>query len=286
LTWRNLSGAGGLYSSVNDLAKWVRVQLDGGVISGDGDGAKRLFSAERQREMWNMLTPIPVPESSVPELAAAKPNFSGYGEGWMLSDYRGHKLVWHTGGWPGMVSRITLVPDLKLGVIVLTNQEVGAAFNAVTMHALDWQMDAPATDWTAAYAAALKKSQGKADESWQKHVAARDAKSKPSLPLSGYAGTYRDPWYGDVTIAMENGKPVMRFSHTAELVGDMEHWQHDTFIVRWRDRWLNADAFVNFRLNEDGQIVEATMKAASPLTDFSFDFQDLRLKRVEAKAEQ
>ncbi|MFT3757235.1 MAG: serine hydrolase [Pseudoxanthomonas sp.] len=281
MTWSNVAGAGGIYSSVDDLAKWVRVQLDGGVISGEGEDTRRLFSEQRQRDMWSVLTPIPVAKPSVPELTAAVPNFSGYGEGWFLSDYRGHKLVWHTGGWPGMVSRITLVPDLKLGVIVLTNQEVGAAFNAVTLRALDQQMAAPQTDWIAAYAAALAKSQGKADESWNQHVAARNAKSKPSLPLAAYAGTYRDPWYGDVAITMEQGKPVMRFTHTAELVGELEHWQHDTFIVRWRKRWLNADAFVNFRLDEDGKITEATMKAVSPQTDFSFDFHDLRLRWVE-----
>ena len=61
--------------------------------------------------MWSIVTPIPVHEPSVPELRPGKPNFLGYGEGWQLSDYRGNKLVWHTGGWPGMVSRLTLVPD-------------------------------------------------------------------------------------------------------------------------------------------------------------------------------
>lgn len=284
MTWANVAGAGGLYSSVNDLSKWVRVQLDGGVISGEGEQAKRLFGEQRQREMWSMVTPIPVSKPSVPELAAAMPNFLGYGEGWMLSDYRGHKLVWHTGGWPGMVSRITLVPDRKIGVIVLTNAEVGAAFNAVTMRALDDQLGAPRTDWLDAYAKALKKSQGDADADWKKHVAARNAKSKPSLPLAAYAGIYRDAWYGDVSVAMEQGKPVMRFTRTADLVGDLQHWQHDTFIVRWRQRWLNADAFVNFSLDEDGKVTGATMKAISPLTDFSFDFQDLDLRRVEAAA--
>lgn len=282
MTWSNVGGAGGIYSSVNDLSRWVRVQLDGGVISGEGEGAQRLFSAKAQKDMWTMLTPIPVAEPSVPELARAKPNFAGYGEGWMLSDYRGNKLVWHTGGWPGMVSRITLVPEQKLGVIVLTNQEVGAAFNAVTMRALDaWLSPGEATDWVAAYGKAVAKSQGEADDSWKKHQAERDAKSKPSLPLADYVGTYRDAWYGDVGITRENGKLVVRFSKTADLVGELSHWQHDTFVIRWRERWLNADAFINFALDADGRIVNATMKPISPLTDFSFDFQDLDLKRVQ-----
>ena len=73
----------------------------------------------------------------------------------------------------------------------------------------------------------------------------------------------------------------MRFTRTEELLGDLEPWQHDTFVVRWRQRWLNADAFVSFALDPDGKIREARMDPISPLTDFSFDFQDLRLKPVE-----
>ena len=282
LSWDNVSGAGGIYSSAHDMTQWMRMQLAGGVYTDAQGKEQRLFSAKRQQAMWSVVTPMMISEPSVPELLPAKPNFLGYGEGWQLSDYRGRKLVWHTGGWPGMVSRLTLVPEHKLGVIVLTSQEVGAAFNAVTLRALDAFLDAPKTDWTAAYAAAVAKAQGKADDSWQKHLRARAANSQPSLPLAQYAGTYRDPWYGDIAIQQADGKLVMRFSHTAELVGDLEHWQHDVFIVRWRERWLNADAFVSFALTPDGAIREARMEAISPLTDFSFDFHDLRLAPVQA----
>lgn len=282
MTWSNVAGAGGIYSSVHDLSTWMRVQLAGGVISGEGEGAKRLFSEQRQREMWTVLTPIPIGKPSVPQLAAATPHFFGYGEGWNLSDYRGEKLVWHTGGWPGMVSRLTLVPEKKLGVVVLTSQEVGAAFNAVTMRALDAYLDAPKTDWLAAYVAAVDKAQSTADDSWTKHQAARDPSSKPSLPLGKYAGTYRDPWYGDVAISRGAKGLQIQFSRTAQLLGDLTPWQHDTFLVRWRDRALNADAFLTFSLDADGRITEARIVPASPLTDFSFDFQDLRLVPVAA----
>ena len=98
-----------------------------------------------------------------------------------------------------------------------------------------------------------------------------------SLPLSRYAATYRDAWYGDVVIALEGKRLVMRFAHTAQLVGELEHWQHDTFLVRWHDRALNADAFASFALDPDGKVRELRMQAASSLTDFSFDFHHLRL---------
>ena len=284
-SWRNVSGAGGLYSSVHDLAKWMNVQLAGGVISqgtgaGSGDAKNRLFSDARQREMWTMLTPIPVGKPNVQELALVVPNFSGYGQGWSLSDYAGHKLVWHTGGWPGQVSRLTLVPGKKIGVIVLTSAELGVAFNAVTYRALDMMLGRDGNDWLQAYAASYAKSQADADGSWQKHLAARAANSTPSLPVAKYAGTYRDPWYGDILIRQGPKGLEMQFSKTAELLGDIEHWQHDTFIVRWRERSLNADAFLNFALDPDGGIRELRMQPVSPLTDFSFDFQDLRLSPV------
>ena len=284
MSWSNNSAAGGIYASVNDLSKWMIVQLNGGVLGQGADGKeKRLFSAARQREMWSMITPIPVRPSSIPELAAAAPQFNGYGEGWNISDYRGKKVIWHTGGWPGQVSRLTLVPELKLGVVVLTSQEVGAAFTAPTLRALDAFIGAPKTDWTAAYAISVKKSQSNADEGWIKHQAARKKDSKPSLPLASYAATYRDPWYGDVVIANEGGKLTMRFTHTKQLLGDLEPWQNDTFLVRWRDRSLNADAFATFALTPDGTVREMRMEAISSLTDFSFDFHDLRFAPVAAK---
>jgi hypothetical protein len=277
MAWDNNSAAGGIYSNLIDMTKWLKVQLAGGKLA---DG-KTLFSEQRQKEMWAVVTPIKINEPAVPALAGTKPNFLGYGHGWNLSDYHGKKVVSHTGGWPGQVSKVVMIPELKLGVVVLTNQEVGAAFQAITWRALDAFLDVVPTDWVAAYAEAVKKSGGDADGSWAKHVAARDASSKPSLALTSYAGTYRDAWYGDVTLTEKDGRLVVQFNKTEQLLGDLEHWQHDTFIVRWRDRSLNADAFVTFALTPDGAVESAKMEAVSPLTDFSFDFHDLKLKRVE-----
>ncbi|WP_243049369.1 serine hydrolase [Dyella sp. RRB7] len=285
MAWSNNSGAGGIYASVHDMARWMNVQLAAGKLP----NGKPLFSEDSQKQMWSMLTPMKIAEPPVPELKESRPNFAGYGEGWFLSDYRGQRLVWHTGGWPGMVSRVTLVPELHLGVVVLTNQESGAAFNAVTYRVLDAYLGKDKKDWVAAYAAAVKKSEANADDSWKQHQAVRDKSGKPSLPLAGYAGTFRDPWYGDIVVSQQGGKLRLRFAKTAQLVGTMEPWQHDTFIVRWDDRALNADAFVSYALDADGKVREVRMQPVSPLTDFSFDFQDLRLSPVTgdhaAKAE-
>jgi hypothetical protein len=101
------------------------------------------------------------------------------------------------------------------------------------------------------------------------------------LPLAGYAATYRDRWYGDMVVTAEGKGLRLRFAKTAQLSGRLEHWQHDTFIVRWDDRSLNADAFVNFSLDPDGKVREVRMQPISDLTDFSFDFQDLLFTPVK-----
>src|SRR5262249_35464157 len=210
-----------------------------------------------------------------PSLSALRANFSAYGLGWGLSDYRGHKVVSHSGGLAGMVSRVRMIPDLKLGIVVLTNQEASGAMEAISYHIIDHYLNAPATDWIGAFRAVAEQQLAQAKEVEKMQGAKRNADSKPSLPQAKYAGRYNDAWYGEVTIAPEAGKLVLRFSRTPGLVGDLEHWQYDTFIARWRDRSLNADAFVTFSLKPDGGIEQMKMVPVSPLTDFSFDFQDL-----------
>ncbi len=109
-------------------------------------------------------------------------------------------------------------------------------------------------------------------------VSERDETSTPSLTLDQYAGRYRDAWYGDIDITPEGDGLVIRFSRSPSLVGELIHWQHDTFLVQWFERELRADAFITFTLTPEGGIDHATMKPASPAVDFSYDFQDLFLE--------
>jgi hypothetical protein len=187
-------------------------------------------------------------------------------------------MVHHTGGLAGMVTRLTMIPELQLGVVVLTNQEAGSAFNAVTYTVLDHYLGTAGTDWVEVLSAVQKKREAAAEADVAKATSKRDANSKPSLPPAAYAGRYRDSWYGDVFVEEKGAQLRMRFSHTEELVGTLEHWQQDTFIVKWDKRSLLADAYVTFALKPDGTVDTVKMAAVSPLTDFSFDFHDLLLK--------
>jgi len=272
----NTNPAGGINSCAEDMAKWMLVLLGNGRLA---DGS-RLFSERTARELTTLVTPIPNPVPA-PELAVLKANFNGYALGLRVKDYRGLKVVTHTGGLAGYVSQVWLVPERNLGITVLTNQEADEAFAALTMFIADYYLLAPKTDWLDAYLKVRARADARTAEILKKAAAARDANSKSSLALEKYAGLYRDAWYGDIEIALENEKLVMRFTKSPALVGDLEHWQYDTFLVRWRERELRADAYVTFALNPDGAIEEAKMKPASPDVDFSYDFQDLLLKPVK-----
>ncbi len=293
----NMNAAGGIISCAEDMARWMLVHLGEGRLP---DGT-RLFSERTGRELATLVTPIPISEPA-PELAAQRTNFNGYALGFRVSDYRGRKLVNHTGGLSGYVSRLVMVPELELGVTVLTNQESSDAYNSVIFAVLDQAMGAPATDWAAAYAKVRERGRSRTREALKAAEEKRDAGAKPSLALEKYAGTYEDAWYGPIVISAEGGgegaaagaglgatagagsragasaRLVMRFSKSPGLVGDMEHWSRETFVARWRDRELRADAYVTFVIDPDGGIVEARMKPVSPDTDFSYDFQDLLLK--------
>jgi CubicO group peptidase (beta-lactamase class C family) len=269
----NAGPAGAINSCAADMAKWVQLQLNRGKFT-DRDG--RLFGEERSREMWSPQTILPVGDPPAP-LAGLKANFADYALGWGLRDYHGRKLVGHTGGVAGFVSRVMLVPEENLGVVVLTNAEEDGAFDSVLYHVLDYYFHLPPTDWISAYKAVEEKQEKDAAESMKKAETARAADSKPSLPVEKYAGVYNDAWYGPITIRIDGGHLVITFDHTPSMIGDLQHWQHDTFKAHWRDRTIE-DAFVTFALNPDGTIDSARMAAVSPLADFSFDYQDLLLK--------
>ena len=272
----NVGPAGSINSCAADMAKWVQLQLNRGKFA-DRDG--HLFTGQRSKEMWTPQTILPTGDAP-PSLAALKANFSDYALGWFLRDYKGRKLVGHTGGVGGFVSRVMLVPEENLGVVVLTNAEEGGAFDSILYHVLDHYFHLPPTDWIAAYKTVKDQEEKDAAEIMKKAEGARAVNSKPSLPLEKYAGTYNDAWYGPITIKLENGGLVINFDHTPGMVGDLQFWQYDTFKAHWRTRTIE-DAFVMFSLNADGSIESARMAAVSPLADFSFDYQDLLLKPAE-----
>jgi CubicO group peptidase (beta-lactamase class C family) len=267
------NAAGGIVSNIADLTKWVRVQLNGGVY----DDAKHLFSAGSQATMWSPHTILPGSPKPTYETL-----FNAYGLGWFLYDANGYKVVTHTGGLIGMVTQVVLVPKLKLGIVVLTNQQQGAAFQSISTTVLDSYLGVRPSDRVAELRARVdQRVAAAAKESDAARKAMMAPPTGPSPDPAAFAGTYRDPWFGEVTLTNTGGKLYFAAKRSPKLSGEMRYYQGNSYIVQWKDRSYDADAYVNFVLGVDGKPSRMTMAPVSPLTYFSFDFQDLDFQPVK-----
>ena len=277
----NAVGAVGINTSAEDIARWMNVLLDGGRVGKDASGKEvRLWSDKQAREMWTAQTPMAINQPR-PPLAATKPNFFAYGLGFQLRDYQGKLVAMHGGALQGFYSRVMLVPEAKLGIAIFTNAESGPSLNALQYRLLDQYLGVAPTDWIGRIADVDREMQDKEAARLKKETATRAKASKPSLALADYVGEYEDAWYGKASIKQVGNKLTMSFSRTPDLTGEMEHFQHDTFVVRWKERNFNADAYATFSLDHDGSIERLRMKPISTETDFSYDFQDLLFTPVK-----
>ncbi|MES2136932.1 MAG: serine hydrolase [Pseudomonadota bacterium] len=265
---RNAAPAGGLAISANDMAKWLIVQLQHGRLPSGG----RLFSEAAHAEMWRST--VILPSGDLPDpLKATQPMFDTYALGWDVKDYRGHKIVTHGGAVLGFQSVVVLIPEKNVGFAMEINSEDGEAMVGLMYELLDHYLGFPANDWPAKFAA-FKQNRLAAAEKALSAVKAKTAKVGPSLPLERYAGTYSDPWYGNIVVARRGPGLTIDFKSTPRMEGPLEHWQYDTFITRFTDRNIEP-AYVTFSLDADGKVARVTMKPVSPTADFSFDYQDL-----------
>ena len=273
---KSANAAAGIYSSVEDMSKWVQALLNAGRYGEKMEN--ELFSQPVLQEMWSPQTIVPTGPG------AYNTHFKAYGLGWFLSDVNGYKQVTHTGGLLGIVSQVTLIPELKLGIIVLTNQQSGAAFRSITNSVLDAYFGIEGEDRIQQYNEARLKSEKKADSvvaavNSNLEMARKNTTAKPDL--SKFTGTYKDPWFGQVMISEENGSLRFNAENISDFKGKMSFYKGNTFVVNWDDRSLNADAFVVFSLDKEAEADGFLMEPVSPLTDFSFDFQDLDFVKVE-----
>jgi CubicO group peptidase (beta-lactamase class C family) len=248
IPWRNIDNiapAGSINSNVVDMAQWVRLQLGEGVYKG-----QRLISSGGAKEMHTAQTVIRMEPPWT--LFYSDAHFLNYGLGWFLHDHRGRKVVEHGGNIDGMSALVAMIPEEKVGLVILTNMNGTPLTNAIASRVYDLYLGVQPRDYSAdllkTYNALLeqgKQAQKKIEES-------RVKGTSPTLALPQYAGAYKDEMYGDAKVALENGKLVLT---TPGFVGDLDHWNYDTFQVTWRARSLGK-ALVTFTLNARGKVDE------------------------------
>jgi CubicO group peptidase (beta-lactamase class C family) len=270
----NVGPAGAIASGANDLARWLATQLAAGRIPGSGEP---LFSEASSREMWQPVVPVPA-QPFPPPLTDATAQFQGYALGWSVRDYRGHKIIQHSGGTLGFRAIVAIIPGRNVAYAIANNSEDNEFTAGLHFELLDHYLGLPKHDWPKAFKEFFDARNAAGLEAQRKAAADRPP-SKPSLPPAGYAGAYADPWYGPIAITEAGGTLTIDFRQTPGMVAPLEHWAYDTFVARWPDPLIEP-AFVTFALDAAGKPARITMKAYSPVADFSFDYHDLEITPV------
>jgi hypothetical protein len=245
--WRNIDNigpAGSINSNVFDMVKWVRFQLDGGKVNG-----KSLVAPSALAETHTAQMVIPVGADA----KALNPytHLEAYGMGWFLQDYRGRELDQHGGNIDGMSAMVAIMPEERIGMVILTNANGSPAPTLVLYRALDGLLGAPSRDWLAEQKKVYDKALAMAKDAEKKRIAARAPNTKPSLALEKYAGEYGDSLYGNVVFKMNDGKLTMNYGSGIEAT--LEHWHYDTFEAK-SSAVLVGTLMTTFALGPDGKV--------------------------------
>ena len=242
-----IGGAGGVFSSVRDMAQWIRLHLGGGVYDG-----QRLLEAATVREMHTPHTVIR--GDTVSERLFPNTHFRAYGLGWMLQDYHGRKMVYHSGSINFTRTQVGMIPEAGVGVVVITNLSTSNLQLALMYRILDELLGLPPRDWNAEYLALAERAETRSAEQTRTVEEARVRGTRPSLEAQRYAGTYTSDVYGETRLAWEDGRLVLRYA--PDYTADLSHWHYDTFRAVWRRTGFGR-AFVTFALDSRGRV--ATM---------------------------
>jgi CubicO group peptidase (beta-lactamase class C family) len=267
--WRNIDNigpAGSINSNVVDMAQWVRLQLGAGKYKNE-----QLLSSGAIKEMHMPQTVIRIEGAA--EKINPETHFMNYGLGWFLQDYRGRKVVQHGGNIDGMSALVAMIPEEKLGLVILTNMDGTPLPSALMYRIFDAFIQAPQRDWSADILKVVKAQEALNKAAEKKREESRVKGTSPSLALTKYAGTYTNEMYGDAKVTDETGKLLFRYG---AFTADLDHWHFDTFEARMKEHHLGK-GFVTFTLNAEGKVDEAklTMPGAG----------EIEFKRAPEKAE-
>lgn len=244
-------GAGCVNSTARDMAAWLQFQLAGGKYDG------RRIMTERALRETHFPQMLVIPEGPFAVYFPAKATrFTSYGLGWFAHDYRGVNCVSHGGTLTGFRAQCMLVPDKKVGVVVLCNLRPSYVCEAVAKTVLDAALGLPTEDWVEFHKGQLALLDFQTAAGRKKREAARKPDTKPSLALKDYAGGYEERAYGRADVALENDALVIRWG---KLTFRLEHYNHDTFTaipVAPKDEVVSFDRTtfeVQFHLNGAGE---------------------------------
>lgn len=260
-SWTEIAAMGGLIASVNDVAQWMILNLNYGKWNDC-----TLLSASSLNLMWTPHNNRVVDHTRSNDFNS---HFNGYGLGWNLRDYHGRLFVGHTGGYDGMISAVSMLPDEKLGVVVLTNG-MKSPYMAVTYQTLDAFIGVnQGKDWSAELLERTE-TREKNDTRIADRKAAQVLNTRPSLPLDKYTGTYLSDIYGEIRVKLENGQLKLEMEHSPELSMTLKHFHYDVFEIQWdyEQAWFQ---FGTVKFNTDNYLKVTGIDFDVPNDDIFFE---------------
>lgn len=265
------AAAGGVRCSLDDMLRWTQVWLEADTRGADG---KPWLSRAQREALWTAQIAMPLGERQRRWDSA---HFSAYGYGWRLSDVDGTLKVSHTGTLAGMYSVLTLLPEKKIGFVVMINGDGGEA-RTVLNQALLKHYSAPQQGVSiAALAEELARGRGPQAAAVDKAAPARSA-VKPR-EAAAWMGVYRDPWFGEVGICPKRGKVYFRAAKSPRLSGPLLR-QDGRLLVDWDDDSVDAEPWLVFTPAAQGTPAGLRLAHVDPGADFSYDYPDLDFVRV------
>lgn len=238
--WDNAGPAGGVNSTINDLTKWMLMQLgEPGSYNG-----KTIVSTQQMHQIQSPQKALRPTEESASR--------GSYGFGWNISDYKGKRVLNHGGATDGFNTAMYLIPELELGIIVVGNN-FNTFGNALAYHVLDANLGIAEVDWHDRYLQNYKSAYQNATKARNAIHDARVSHTKPSLGLEDYVGTYTSKGYGKVEVKKEGNGLSLHFWDTQGLEAVLEHWHYDTFRAVWKNR-AQREEFMQFHLGKDGKV--------------------------------
>lgn len=268
--WGAIAATGGIISSVNDMGKWMIFNLNNGILKND-----TLLSPQLRNTLWTPHNVFTVDQTD----NNFDTHFRGYGLGWDLWDYKGRMRVGHTGGYSGMLSIVAMIPDEKLGVVVLTNGMKGGLMTAVANYTIDAFLNIKERDWSAENLASSKKRQ-EADTRVSDRIKARVPDTKPSVPIEKYTGKYLSDIYGTIEVKKEGDKLHLYFEHSTRFNATLEHWHYDVWKLNWdNEENLSWFQFGTVRFEMDNNLSVKGMDFDVPNDDIWF--YELKPRKVK-----
>ena len=255
----NIDPAGAIDASVDDMAQWLRMLLGDGRYEG-----KQVLDPAVIQEMETPQMLIGGTDSEARFLSALNPDsrFYAYGLGFFLQDYAGTKVVWHSGHIDGMSAGLGMLPSQHLGVVVLSNMDQSWLPMALVWKVVDSYTGRPEKDWSASVLKAVAPDYAE-DKQAQAVLAKGYVAGAAPLALADYVGTYGNDLYGDVTVTLERGKLMLHASK--RFVGELKHWNHDTFQVQWSYAYLGK-SYITFAQDPRGNPVSLDMEGVATYT--------------------